>query len=52
MRLLKLINFLSRLKSKSLEEIEKIDGLGKSISAKVWELLTAGTMSDLEQILA
>jgi DNA polymerase (family 10) len=40
------------LKSKNLEEIEKIDGLGKSISAKVWELLTAGTMSDLQQILA
>ena len=40
------------IKSKSLEEIEKIDGLGKSISSKVWELLTVGTMTDLEQILA
>ncbi|MEJ5961049.1 helix-hairpin-helix domain-containing protein [Pedobacter immunditicola] len=40
------------IKSKSLEEIEKIDGLGKSMSSKVWELLTVGTMADLEQILA
>jgi DNA polymerase (family 10) len=40
------------LKTKSLEEIEKIDGLGKSMSAKVWELLTHGTMADLQQILS
>lgn len=39
------------ISSKSLEEIEKIDGIGKSISSKVWELLTVGTMTDLQEIL-
>nr|WP_121271443.1 helix-hairpin-helix domain-containing protein [Pedobacter schmidteae] len=37
---------------KSLEEIAQIDGLGKSISAKVWELLQTGTMAELQAILA
>lgn len=37
---------------KSLEEIAQIDGLGKSISSKVWELLETGTMTDLKDILA
>lgn len=40
------------ISGKSLEEIAQIDGLGKSISAKVWELLETGTMSDLQDILA
>ena len=40
------------INSKSLEEIEKIDGLGKSTSAKVWELLQTGTMQELQDILA
>ncbi|MBC7566992.1 MAG: DNA polymerase/3'-5' exonuclease PolX [Pedobacter sp.] len=40
------------LKGKSIEEIGKIDGLGKSISGKVWELLQSGTMSDLQAIVA
>ena len=40
------------ISSKTIEEIEKIDGLGKSISAKVWELLESGTMADLQAILA
>jgi len=40
------------IQSKTIEEIEKIDGLGKSMSAKVWELLQTGTMADLESILA
>lgn len=38
--------------TKTLEEIEQIDGLGKSTSAKVWELLQTGTMTDLQHILA
>lgn len=37
---------------KTLEEIAQIDGLGKSISAKVWELLETGTMTELQQILS
>jgi len=40
------------ISSKTLEEIEQIDGLGKSTSAKVWELLQTGTMTDLQNILA
>lgn len=39
------------IKTKSLEEIAQIDGLGKSISAKVWELLQTGTMTELQDIL-
>jgi DNA polymerase (family 10) len=40
------------VQGKSLEEIAQIDGLGKSISSKVWELLETGTMTDLTDILA
>jgi len=39
------------LQGKSLEEIAQVDGLGKSISGKVWELLQTGTMAELQQIL-
>ncbi|MEJ7558233.1 MAG: DNA polymerase/3'-5' exonuclease PolX [Pedobacter sp.] len=39
------------IKDRSLEEIGQIDGLGKSISGKVWELLQTGTMGDLQAIL-
>ncbi|RZK82417.1 MAG: DNA polymerase/3'-5' exonuclease PolX [Pedobacter sp.] len=39
------------IKNKSLEEIGQVDGLGKSISGKVWELLQTGTMAELEAIL-
>lgn len=39
------------IQGKSLEEIAQIDGLGKSISGKVWELLQTGTMAELQQIL-
>jgi DNA polymerase (family 10) len=38
--------------TKNLEEIEQIDGLGKSTASKVWELLQTGMMSDLQNILA
>lgn len=40
------------ISTKSQEEIEKIDGLGKSTASKVWELLETGTMTDLQAILA
>ncbi|HKG04884.1 MAG TPA: helix-hairpin-helix domain-containing protein [Pedobacter sp.] len=39
------------IKTKTVEEIAQIDGLGKSISAKVWELLQTGTMTELQEIL-
>jgi DNA polymerase (family 10) len=37
--------------SKPLSDIEKIDGIGKSIAAKVIELLETGTIKELEEIL-
>lgn len=40
------------ISSKSLEEIEKIEGLGKSTAAKVWELIQTGTLSDIERLTA
>ncbi|HEY0176840.1 MAG TPA: helix-hairpin-helix domain-containing protein [Pedobacter sp.] len=40
------------ISTKTMEEIEKIDGLGKSTASKVWELLQTGTMTDLQNILA
>lgn len=40
------------LAGKSIAEIEKIDGVGKSISAKIAELLETGTMKELEDSLA
>ncbi|KIO78856.1 DNA polymerase IV [Pedobacter lusitanus] len=40
------------ISTKTMDEIEKIDGLGKSTAAKVWELLQTGTMTELQQILA
>lgn len=40
------------ISSKTVEEIEKIDGLGKSTAAKVIELLQTGTMTELQNILA
>jgi DNA polymerase (family 10) len=36
---------------KPIDEIEKIDGIGKSIAAKVIELLTTGTIQELENML-
>lgn len=38
--------------SKPITEIDKIDGVGKSIAAKVIELLETGTMSELETLLS
>ena len=37
--------------TKSVEEISQIDGIGKSISSKVMELLETGIMSDLQNII-
>jgi DNA polymerase (family 10) len=40
------------IKDKSLEEIGQIDGLGKSLSGKVWELLQTGELLDLQSAIA
>jgi DNA polymerase (family X) len=36
---------------KTLAELEKIDGIGKSIAGKITELLETGTMAELEEML-
>lgn len=38
--------------SKPFEELEKISGIGKSVAAKIIELVQTGTMVELEEILA
>jgi DNA polymerase (family 10) len=38
--------------SKSFEQLEKVDGIGKSIAAKITELLETGTMAELDELLA
>ena len=40
------------INTKTMAEIEQIDGLGKSTALKVWELLQTGTMTELQNILA
>jgi DNA polymerase (family 10) len=40
-----------RIAEKTLEEIAEVDGLGKSISAKVYELIQTGSFNDLEKML-
>lgn len=37
---------------KPFEELDKIDGIGKSIAAKIIELLETGTIQELENVLA
>lgn len=36
---------------KKLDELEKIDGIGKSLAAKIAELLETGTMAELQDML-
>jgi DNA polymerase (family 10) len=38
--------------NKSFEELEKISGIGKSVAAKIIELVQTGSMTELEEILA
>lgn len=40
------------LAGKTIEEIEKIDGIGKSISSKIVELLETGSIKELNDLLA
>ncbi len=37
---------------KTVTELEKVDGIGKSMAAKIHELVETGTMTDLEDLLA
>lgn len=38
--------------SKSQDELEKVDGIGKSTASKIMELLETGTMTELQDLLA
>lgn len=40
------------LAGKTVAELEKIDGIGKSLAAKIAELLETGTMAELQEMLA
>jgi DNA polymerase (family 10) len=40
-----------QIAAKPVAEMEQIDGIGKSIASKVNELLTSGTIQELEQLL-
>lgn len=41
-----------KLKDKSPQELETIDGIGKSTAAKITELLQSGTLAELNQLIA
>ncbi len=41
-----------RIAEKSIEEMEKIDGVGKSMAGKINELVQTGTMAELQDLLA
>src|ERR1700733_2598206 len=41
-----------RAADKSLEELEKVDGIGKSTAAKIVEFLEKGTIADMDELLA
>ncbi len=40
-----------KIADKPFEEMEKVDGIGKSIAAKLQELLTTGSMAELQELL-
>jgi DNA polymerase (family 10) len=41
-----------KLKDKSLEEIELVDGIGKSIATKIWDLLNHASTAELDALIA
>lgn len=48
----KIDKLLITLEGKTLNELEKIDGVGKSLASKIEELNQRGTFSELEELLA
>lgn len=44
--------FNGKIASKSFEELEKIQGIGKSVAAKVIELVQTGTMVEMEELMS
>jgi DNA polymerase (family 10) len=41
-----------KIAGKNYEDLEKIDGVGKSLAAKIIELLNTGTMVEMDELLA
>jgi len=41
-----------QVKNKTTEELEKIDGIGKSTATKITELLQTGTIAEMETLIA
>src|SRR5258707_10061803 len=39
-------------KNKTTEELEKVDGIGKSTAGKITELLQTGTIAEMDELLA
>ncbi len=46
----KLDRLTDKLEGKSVEELEKVDGIGKSLSVKIYHLLTQGIFPELEAL--
>jgi len=44
--------FNGKIASKTFEELEKIQGIGKSVAAKVIELVQTGTMVEMEELMS
>ncbi|GAA4087978.1 helix-hairpin-helix domain-containing protein [Mucilaginibacter panaciglaebae] len=44
--------FNGKIASKTFEELEKIQGIGKSVATKVIELVQTGTMLELDELIA
>lgn len=47
----KLDRLTEKLEGKSVADLEKVDGIGKSLSVKIFELLTTGTFPDLKKLI-
>ncbi|HQK98337.1 MAG TPA: helix-hairpin-helix domain-containing protein [Bacteroidia bacterium] len=47
----KLDRLTEKLEGKSVAELEKVDGIGKSLSVKIFELLSTGTFPDLKKLI-
>ena len=47
----KLDRLTEKIEGKTVEELEKVDGIGKSLSVKIHELLKHGTFSELEKLI-
>lgn len=47
----KIDRLTDKLEGKSVAELEKVEGIGKSLSVKIFELLTKGSFPDLKKLI-